>query len=247
MTENVKIENEELIVANKGAAMKRPNNILNSAPNADHRINIHIKALVFWWSGLTLFYLGSDLKIGVKNKVGCADKNKCGEATLDIFGFHFDGFTEQTFLAGLWILNLVFWVRLLWRIYISMQYNKFYDEAVEKSRQAKNPKAGTVEKIYEGKMGDFNKFEKWLFGLGIPILMGFVAIVCLSHRLIFVCLQWPKMICCIELDILIFCIVLAILLCAMGFIFKILLCEYCRETEKKCILCKSIKYLVYLV
>ena len=48
---------QRVIIRNKDVAMKRPHNILNSAPDANPRTNTQIKALVFWWSGLTLFYL----------------------------------------------------------------------------------------------------------------------------------------------------------------------------------------------
>ncbi len=188
----------------KDVAMKRPHNILNSAPDANPRTNTQIKTLVFWWSGLTLLYLWSGLKIDEESS---------------FLGTQFKNFTEPKFLFGLLILNSVFWVRLLWRIYISDEYNKFYDDAVEDSNQAKNPKAGTVENYYEKNMRDFNRFEKQLLGLGIPILIGFVAIACLLCSL---SMPWPIII--LYFDIM-----------ALGFTIAILIPEIqkCFEAKKK--------------
>ena len=215
---NVKITNKEVKIVNKSVAMKRPGNILNSAPDANPRTNTQIKALVFWWSGVTLFYLWGGLKI---------------DAASDFLGIKFESFPEQTFLFGLLALNVVFWVRLIWRIYISIEYNKHYDDAVEKSCQAKNPKIGSVEEYYEKNMRNFNKFEKWLVGLGAPLVLGFVAIVCLSHRLIFVCLQWPKTFFGFEVSTFIFWIIALVLVCgALAFAIVILVCEYCRQCKK---------------
>ena len=198
MTKNVKIE--------------RPHNILNPAPDADRRINTSIKALVFWWSGLTLFYLWSGLEISKKS---------------EFLGIKFENFTEQKFLAGLLILNIVFLWRLIWRIYISAQYNQFYDEAVVDSDQAENPKIGTVENIYAEKMDGFSKLEKQLLGLGIPIFMGYVAISLLSCHLAFACVSWVEMLFWFSINGALFINI------AMALTLILSYRRYWRETEKK--------------
>ena len=202
----------------KDVAMKRPGNILNPSPNADRRIDTRIKSLVFWWSGVTLFYLRSGLEI--------SEKNGQAEPSLELFGIQFDGFTEQKFLIGLLILNVVFWVRLIWRILISKKYNKYYDDAVREAAKEKKYEEKYIQNLYKKNMKGFNRFEKLVLGLGIPFGMGFVAIAFLICHLIFGCLSWPKMVFCFE--------IVALAFASIAFVFALieLFCKYYYESEK---------------
>ena len=193
--------------------MERPHNILNSAPDANPRTNTQIKTLVFWWSGLTLLYLWSGLKISE------------GSSFL---GIKFEKPSEQTFeptlLAVLWILNFVFLVRLIWRIYISMRYNRYYDKAVRKIVCNGGYAEEYIQTPYEKEMRCFNGREKWVVGFTIPILMGLVAMECLSNRLLLYCYPWLKTALCLEIITCIFWII------AVVAVLSILCCEYRRET-----------------
>ena len=214
-------------------AIKRPGNILNSASDADRRLNTNIKGLVFWWSGVTIFYLWSGLEI-----------DRAGS----FVGIPIKGLSEQEFLFGLWILNVVFWVRLIWRIYISCRYNEFYDDAVREDVKEKKCAEKYIQTRYEEKMRYFNSREKWLFGLGIPLIMGLVAIVCLSCHLMLACFLWLKMVCHFDIIVLAFVFVVLVLVfiawvyalvCVLCCVFKKLYYEYCREIELQCFLEKS--------
>ena len=187
------------------AKMERPNNILNSAADASHRTNTQIKTLVFWWSGITLFYLWGGLEVSK-------------EVNLAIISVK--GLTQPKFLFGLLILNVVFWVRLIWRIIISCRYNKIYYDSVRECVCNGGYAEEYMQNRYEKNMRCFNSREKWVVGLGVPLVLGFVAIVWLSYCLAFVSLPCLKIVFCLEV------VALAILLLVVPLVLQ---CEYLRE------------------
>ena len=142
--------------------------------------NRRARRIVFIWSGLTLLYLWGDLKF------------RSGGQSITPFGLSFEGVTETKFLVGLLVINLVFWVKLLWLdIVESLISNKVEHLRVILSEDWEEPlsqheKYGglderTVDKheYYQNLHKLFNRLTSQWFPVGISLFMGLVAIALL--------------------------------------------------------------------
>ena len=154
--------------------MARPNNILNQKKDADRRLDIRIKQGVAATVGFTLLYLYA------------APVGESGEQNITLFDFISKGLTPKKILIALLILNTLMLARLGWRIFISCRYNKHYDDAEkeicdEKISEDEHKKA--VNKRYKEKAKCLTCIDKYIMGLGVPIIISFIAIAWLFYAM----------------------------------------------------------------
>lgn len=136
-------------------------NILNQKEGADPNLDVRIKRGAIWWPAVTFFYLWSNLKI----------------KTSDSFlGFPLENMAEDKLLKALLLINVIFWLRLVWRIGVSWLYNRAHSKFF---LEISNP-----QKDYQKRTKLLRVIDKYIIGLGVPFTMGIGAIICL------ICVIW---------------------------------------------------------
>ncbi len=165
--------------------MSKPANILNQKKDADRTLDKRIKRGVFIVVGFTWFYLyaGGGLKED-------PDK-KDPEKVITIFDFLTVNLTEQKFLYILLILTALVCMRLIYRIGISRGYNHYYDSAEKKYDEKYSTdescdykkRKEEIEKSYKEKAECLTFFDKYIIGLGIPVVIASVTIIWLVFKI----------------------------------------------------------------